>query len=214
MPTFTTNYNLDKPVPGGDDDSWGASLNAALDKIDAALTALRVPVGGLYLSATDIDPATTLGYGTWTAHAAGRALVGVGSNGESTWAVGDENGSETHTLSWSELAVHSHADGTLVANSGGAHSHVGTTNSGGVHSHTYEVGGNSFGTTGTGTGSLNGGTFTNTTGTHGGHTHSFLTGTSGNHSHTISGATSDAGGGSAHNNIQPSIAVYVWRRTA
>jgi len=68
MPTFTTNYNLDKPTPGGDDDSWGASLNAAMDKIDAALTALRIPVGGVYLSATDTDPATTLGYGVAQPH--------------------------------------------------------------------------------------------------------------------------------------------------
>ena len=36
------------------------------------------------------------------------------------------------------------------------------------------------------------------------------TGYNGDHSHTIS----SSGGGSAHNNLQPYITVYMWKRTA
>lgn len=37
MPTQTTNFNLDKPIDGGDKDTWGAFLNTDLDKIDALI---------------------------------------------------------------------------------------------------------------------------------------------------------------------------------
>ena len=33
--TFTTNLNLTKPEPGAAEDTWGISLNADLDALDA-----------------------------------------------------------------------------------------------------------------------------------------------------------------------------------
>jgi microcystin-dependent protein len=40
------------------------------------------------------------------------------------------------------------------------------------------------------------------------------TDTAGNHSHTISGNTAEAGSGTPHDNVQPSLAVHMWERTA
>ena len=35
-----------------------------------------------------------------------------------------------------------------------------------------------------------------------------------NHTHTYSGTTTSIGSGNSHNNIQPYIVVYMWKRTA
>lgn len=35
------------------------------------------PIGSIYISVSSTNPATTLGYGTWTAFATGRVLVGL-----------------------------------------------------------------------------------------------------------------------------------------
>ena len=105
----TPNYGFDTPIEGGDDDIWGGSLNdnwTALDailqgieqQITDAIEAARIKVGDLYFSADASNPAAKLGYGTWVAHAAGRAIVGVGSNGTSAWTVNQTRGAETHTL--------------------------------------------------------------------------------------------------------------------
>ena len=207
----TPNYSFNTPTEGGDDNVWGGLLNANWTSIDtilqgledrivaneAAVLANRVPVGGLYLSTTDTDPATTLGYGTWAAHAAGRALIGVGNNSESTWTIGEEQGSETHTLLEAEMPSHNHNVNPPSTN----------TSSNGNHSHIIDTRGEVAGDGPTEVQGTNTSLFPSTTRTRseGAHTHSI------NIPSFNSGST---GGGSSHNNIQPSIAVYVWRRTA
>jgi microcystin-dependent protein len=236
MSTFTTNFNLEKPDVGSDDDNWGGMLNAALDIIDAKLKALEIPIGGLYLSTVATNPNTALGYGTWVEHASGRALVGVGDNGESTWAVNDARGAEEHTLLEAELPTHDHSAGALVANSGGAHTHA----SGTLAANSTTVSGSfqmrrtnddvaiAEGATGSFSTSQSGNTrgrlerassiqYVNDVVTFSAaHTHtvSGATASNGAHTHTVSGGTATTGSDTPHNNIQPSIAVYVWRRTA
>jgi len=123
MPTFTTNYNLPKPnVNSADDeDLWGGQLNDGMDLIDAQLktnadaaVGAQLPVGSLYFNATDnTDPATLLGYGTWTAFGQGRVILGVGTGTDSnaedqTFAQGDTGGEYDHTLTVSEMPAHTH----------------------------------------------------------------------------------------------------------
>lgn len=122
------------------------------------------PVGSIYTNAVnDTNPATLLGFGTWSAFASGRVMVGVDTGQTEFDTIGETGGAKTHTLTIGEMPSHDH-----------------TWNSG------------------------------QATGTAGGISGVALN----NAGFNISGPTSLTGGGGAHNNLQPYITVYMWRRTA
>lgn len=140
--------------------------------------------------------------------AAGR----IGTIITSSTTNGATGGSETVTLSISQIPSHDHGLGshthaisitsgvesndhthTLIATTSiqtGTHTHTGTTDSGGIHTHTYQVAAFSGTNAGAGGNSLASGTSTSTTGSDGAHTHAFTTGVdSGSHTHSINAAT-------------------------
>lgn len=209
----TPEYGFNTPTVGGDDNAWGTQLNANWTALDAILLAMqdqiddliqdaedrKIPVGGLYLATTSTNPATQLGYGTWEAYGAGRALVGVGDNGQATWTAGETRGNETHTLSEAEMPNHTHTIDPPNTN----------TSSAGNHNHNSN--GGAFLRSGAG------GPFGFDAG------NSYIpidvisnTSNAGAHTHSVNIPAFESGSrgaGNAHNNVQPSIAVYVWRRT-
>lgn len=136
-----------------------------------------------------------------------RGRVRVGTNAGTFTPVGAKGGEETHSLSISELASHSHSVSGETSQENAAHSHSGTTDSGGAHNHTVlghsGSGENTLlGTAGAGT------TADSNTSTGGAHTHAFTTSTeSANHEHTFSVTSGSAGGGTGHNNLQPYMAL-------
>jgi len=120
MPIYTTHYNLAKPDVNNPDDQdlWGGYLNGDMDIIDTTLYAIQqgmYPVGAIYIETTGVNPATTFGFGTWVAYAAGRVLVGVGtgtdSNGQTGgFSPGEIYGEYIHTLTTPEMPSHTHTD--------------------------------------------------------------------------------------------------------
>jgi hypothetical protein len=94
--------------------------------VQAALAA-TYPVGSVYINATSAtNPATLLGFGTWTAFGAGRVMVGLDA-GNAAFDTAEETGgsadavvvSHTHTLTDSG---HTHADDyKIYSNSGGGY---------------------------------------------------------------------------------------------
>lgn len=142
------------------------------------------PVGSIYMSVNSTSPADLFG-GTWDAMPAGRVLLAQGkSQWGTTYAAGSTGGEATHTLTINEMP---------------AHSHSGTTNSTGDHTHS------SYGAQG-GTRKVN------WAGSNDNYDPNYPTGSAGTHSHTVS--IDNTGGGAAHNNMQPYLAVYMWKRTA
>lgn len=186
------------------------------------------PVGYIYISVSPTNPGTVLGYGTWVAFAVGRTLVGIDTGDTDFDTVEETRGSKTHTLVTGEMPIHAHL--------GDDHNHY--------HDHKHNVidhnhGGNTGGSTqaldttvgtarvlpaaGTATGFLSNHTHTIPTET--GLLTNWMSAWSGLHatglaSDTVGGLSSgltntgNAGSGTAHNNIQPSIVVYMFKRTA
>lgn len=291
--SLTPNFGYVMPEVGGSDNTWGTKLNANWEQADAqfkeiidqvtALVQDKVyPVGSLYFTTVATNPATILGFGTWAAHAAGRAIVGVGTADSVAWTVNQTRGEAAHLLATSEIPAHAHAanppaqtfttggnsrghthsvDPPATTSSGnGGHNHGGLTGADGSHNHQIFSGeSSSVGSISLDNPAGGGQRFYNSTSNlayfdnlnswtqsaytsvprnlddTGRHTHSIAS--VGDHSHSVniaafnSGAesqnhthsvtvdisaynTSNAGGGGTHNNIQPSIAVYIWKRTA
>lgn len=91
---------------------------------------------------------------------------------------------------------------TGATSSAGAHSHTITVNNGGAHSHTAGAawdGAHAHNVSGTAASA-------------GAHTHAMTVNSAGAHTHSVTVA--NTGGGQAHDNMPPYLAVNMWRRTA
>ena len=86
----------------------------------AALDIMGViyPIGSIYISTLITNPATLLGFGTWTAFGAGRVIVGVGTS-DAVYAAGATGGESTHTLSAAESGLPAHTHPITTTDSGG-----------------------------------------------------------------------------------------------
>jgi microcystin-dependent protein len=201
--------NTNQTISGNKTFSGTATFSGTIDGI--ALVNKMFPVGSVYITATNPNPGTFLG-GTWTQIAQGRTLIGVGTLGDDTYAAGDVGGAARVTLGINELPSHNH--GGTTGNESANHTHSGTTASAGTHTHTTPLsdGGYFQYSGGGGTSGINIPLGADgTTSSAGAHTHTFTTnGVSANHTHSISAQ----GGGGAHENRMPYLAVYFWQRTA
>jgi hypothetical protein len=97
----TLSSNVDTKVP------TQQSVKAYVDAAITAAKAALLPVGSIVVLGVSTDPATLYGFGTWTAIATGKVIVGKAASG--TFSTLDATGgSETHTLSVTEMPSHTH----------------------------------------------------------------------------------------------------------
>lgn len=203
--------------------SRSAISNNVLDNIKLAM----YPVGSIYMSANSTNPSQLFG-GTWVAWGQGRVPVGVGSNGTTTYGNNQAGGAETVALTTNQMPSHTHTQNSHN-HTQNAHNHAFTgssvaTSAAGSHNHTPNGSNVSFLTTGVEPPyaqiSATGNTYVikQKTSTDGAHTHNVTAqGTIGNKTATNKAATAinnNTGGGQAHNNMQPYITCYMWKRTA
>jgi hypothetical protein len=172
-------------VPVTNGGTGASTVAAAVSNLSASI----YPVGSIYINAgVTTNPATLLGFGTWTAFGAGRVLVGLNA-GDSAFDTLQETGGSKDAI----VVSHTHGVNITTA-SAGSHNHGYT----GVQGTGYPDGANdSIGE---------------------GDVRSYVRQTqvldAGIHTHSVSG-TSDSTGSSATNaNLQPYITVCMWLRTA
>ena len=156
--------------------------------VQAALAA-AYPVGSIYINAASAtNPATLLGFGTWTAFGAGRVMVGLDA-GNAAFDTAEETGGS--------------ADAIVVS-----HTHTGSTNTAsltGTLNNFEEPFGSATGIVSL---SNSGQAFYGGSGTTANRTATI----NASHSHTL---TIDSTGSSGTNgNLQPYIVVRMWKRTA
>lgn len=207
------------------------------------------PVGSVFLSVVSTNPATLLGFGTWSAFAAGRVLIGIDSGDTDFDVVEETGGAKTVALTSAEMPVHTHvqdAHGHVQdthnhtqnahTHTQDAHNHTQNAHNHTQNAHTHVITSQTA-TTGTATSYEHGVLDTSsaeaevtevtgsTTPTNIAATATNIAATATNQNATPTNITAIAtnqttvatsqntGSGVAHNNVQPYIVVYMWKRT-
>lgn len=152
------------------------------------------PVGSIYMSVNATNPSAYFG-GTWVAWGAGRVPVGINTSDSNFNTVEKTGGAAAVTLSATQIPSHTHAKGTLATASAGAHTHN-------LQNQKAPWGTNASNRV-----------LVDATSGYTAVTNKATT-SAGAHSHTVSGSTAATGGGGSHNNLQPYIVCYMWKRTA
>lgn len=180
-PTFTG-------TPAGPTASSGTSTTqlATTAFVTAALSA-AYPVGSIYINAgVSTNPATLLGFGTWTAFGAGKVLVGLDS-ADALFDTLEETGGSKDAIA----VTHNHTATSTVTDPG--HDHVITSGEVNTRTNPYF---NWTGTGGASVGVSGAGVDSNTTGI------------------TVATTVADGGSSGTNANVQPFIVVKMWKRTA
>lgn len=163
------------------------------------------PIGAIYLSVVSTSPETLLG-GTWTAFGAGRCLVGIDAGQTEFDTVEETGGEKTVTLDTTMIPAHTHVQDS--------HNHTQNSHNHTQDAHTHVLTGGATDDTSApfpGPDASSASTAFASTGI----SSTVATNQAATATNQAATATNqNAGGGLAHNNLQPYIVVYMWKRTA
>jgi len=169
------------------------------------------PVGSIFMNTSPTNPAALLGGGTWVRWGKGRVPVSLDEAQVEFDAAEKQNSSATksHTLGLPELPGHNH--GGASGDDSPDHAHGGVTDTQGAHNHGVTMGTAATVAAGGQATVIDDSYHVEITSVAGAHGHNYTTyGSNARHAHGIS----SQGGGLPHNNLQPYITCYMWKRTA
>jgi hypothetical protein len=127
-PTFTGTPTLPTGTIAVTQSTANSSTAVATTAFVQAVLATLHPVGSIYINATNsTNPATLLGFGTWTAFGAGRVMVGFDS-GNALFDVAEETGGSANAT----LPTHTHTATSTVTDPSHVHSYTYKANVGGT----------------------------------------------------------------------------------
>lgn len=114
-----SSIEVDSKVSNKADMSVCDDLDARISALESATPAGEAfPVGSIFVSAVATDPATLLGYGTWSAIGAGRVLVGQDSGDSDFDTLLETGGAKTVTLTEAQIPSHTHVQQRHSATTG------------------------------------------------------------------------------------------------
>ena len=121
---------LPSGTPTKDDSVAGLQTGTTKTFTIGDILALAYPVGSIYIAVVSTNPATLLGFGTWSAFGTGRTLVGIDTGDVDFDVVEETGGAKTVTLTSAEMPSHTHIQD--------AHTHTqdAHTHTQDAHSHT------------------------------------------------------------------------------
>lgn len=206
--------NNGEVIPGGD------FMDVISALVSDAIFEQAWPIGSIHLSTNPANPSTTLGGGVWTSWGSGRVPVGVDGTQAEFNSVEETGGSKTHTLTVDQIPSHTHVQNGHTHSINHDHASS-TTGSAGAHSHSIDSsGGGSTGDLGSNPRLKRASpeaspdyTASDAVSTDGTHSHSVNIAAYSGNSGSTTPTNQNTGGGQAHNNLQPYITCYMWKRT-
>jgi hypothetical protein len=206
-PAVLTDWN--GSADPGDVDNALDQLASRVKAVEGAGGGPAFAVGSVFIGVVSTNPATLLGYGTWSAIGAGRVLVGLDSGDTDFDTVEETGGAKTKALS-------AHANAAVTDHAAHTHAYTQTVN----HVHvqnlpTPATGNFASGTRDTSSGGTGGtpGTVADAVST-ANPTGGVASGTTGNPSATLTHSVTQPDAHTDLNVVQPYFVVYMWKRTA
>lgn len=173
----------------------------SLHSMVKALVEVIYPVGAIYMSVNSTNPSSFFG-GTWVAWGAGKVPVGINTADDDFKTVEKTGGEKTHVLTTAQMPAHTHKfTGSSV--------NTGIQSNRHIHSVYY------YSAADTQTQNKNAYNMTIWTNKYNIAADNMVTEEQ-NHTHSVTAAGTNAntGSGAAHNNLQPYITCYMWKRIA
>ena len=190
---YSTLQNLEQRINGLSANEINERINSLTDKNNINNLFLKsYPVGSIYVSNQNTNPGTIFG-GTWVSFGTGRTIVGVDTSQSEFNTIEKTGGEKTHTLSVSEMPTHNHTvNGIAAGTANSSPARLRLQNDGNLV--LYGSNGSALWNSGTNASSQ---------------PKNYRQVTIGE-----DGTSSSSGSGGSHNNLQPYITVYMWKRTA
>lgn len=159
--------------------------------VKAAISAIY-PIGSIYMSVNSANPGTYFTGTTWTAWGSGKVPVGVDAADANFNAVEKTGGASTHTLDTTQIPSHTHTQSAHTHWVSGAANDDGNMSTSGT-SNTQDYGL-----------AADAGSYSSTD----------VMKAYGRYIGNQTAVNQNTGGGAAHNNLQPYITCYMFKRTA